>query len=116
MADHQLNRADVHSIAQEPAGAFVTEVVPVQVDLAELLAVDAHRVSPRFVSWPFATSGNDSQAVLKFATNSPADEPNTNACGPRAAQALENRRHSSLWIEGNAAVLRILRVPAGIAI
>jgi hypothetical protein len=41
VAEHQLDRPDVHSIAQEPAGALVTEVVPVQVDLSKLGAIDA---------------------------------------------------------------------------
>ena len=36
-----LDRADVHSITQEPAGALVTQVGPVQIDLPELLAIDA---------------------------------------------------------------------------
>ena len=41
VTEHQLDCSDVHSIAQEPTGALVTQVVPVQVDLPELLAVDA---------------------------------------------------------------------------
>jgi hypothetical protein len=32
-------------VGEEPAGAFVAQVVPVQVDLSKLLAVDS---SPRF--------------------------------------------------------------------
>ena len=40
MAEHELDRADVHSVAQEPTGALVPEIVPVQVDLSELLAID----------------------------------------------------------------------------
>jgi hypothetical protein len=48
VAEHQLDRADVHSIAQEPTGALVTEVVPVQVDLPELLAIDASTVFRAF--------------------------------------------------------------------
>ena len=40
VAEHQLDGADVHSIAQEPTGARVTEVVPMQVDLPEVLAID----------------------------------------------------------------------------
>jgi hypothetical protein len=42
VAEHQLDRADVHSIAQEPTGALVTEVVPVQVDLTESLMIEAN--------------------------------------------------------------------------
>jgi hypothetical protein len=54
VAEHQLDRADVHSIAQEPMGVLVTEVVPVQVDLPELLVIDAGTVFRAFrvVSWP----------------------------------------------------------------
>ena len=36
---HQLNRTDVHAIGKEAAGAFVPQVVPVEVDLAQLLAI-----------------------------------------------------------------------------
>ena len=36
-----LDRADVYSVAQEPTGALVTEVVPVQVDLPQLDAINA---------------------------------------------------------------------------
>ena len=48
VAEHQLDRADVHSIAQEPTGALVTEVVPVQVDLPELLPIYARTVFRAF--------------------------------------------------------------------
>src|SRR5207253_3553241 len=48
VAEHQLDRADVHSIAQEPTGALVTEIVPVQVDLPELLAIAASTVFRAF--------------------------------------------------------------------
>ena len=41
MAEHQLNRADVHVLRQEATRALVTQVVPVQVDLLELDAIDA---------------------------------------------------------------------------
>ena len=40
MAQHQLNRPDVHVLRQEATGALVTEVVPVQVDLPKLGAID----------------------------------------------------------------------------
>jgi hypothetical protein len=48
VTEHQLDRADVHSIAQEPTGALVTEVVPVQIDLPEFLAIDASTVFRAF--------------------------------------------------------------------
>ena len=38
---HQLNDADVHAVSQEAARALVTQVVPMQVDLLQLGAVDA---------------------------------------------------------------------------
>jgi hypothetical protein len=41
MAEHQLNRPDVHVLCQEATRALVTEVVPVQVDLPQFGAVDA---------------------------------------------------------------------------
>ena len=40
VAEHQLDRSDVDAVSQQPAGAFVTQVVPVQIDLPELLAID----------------------------------------------------------------------------
>jgi hypothetical protein len=36
MAEHQLNRADVHVLRQEATRAFVTQVVPMQVDFRSL--------------------------------------------------------------------------------
>ena len=39
MTKHQLNGADIDAVGQEPASAFVTEVVPVQIDLPQLLPV-----------------------------------------------------------------------------
>jgi hypothetical protein len=41
MAEHQLNRTDVHVLRQEATRALVTEVVPMQVDLPQLGAIDA---------------------------------------------------------------------------
>ena len=41
VTQHQLDGTDVNAIAQEPAGAFVTQIVPVQVDLPELLSIDS---------------------------------------------------------------------------
>jgi len=41
MPEHQLNRADVHVLRQETTRALVTQVVPVQVDLPQLGAIDA---------------------------------------------------------------------------
>jgi hypothetical protein len=34
MAEHQLNDADVDAVRQQPAGTFVTEIVPMKVDLS----------------------------------------------------------------------------------
>jgi hypothetical protein len=41
MAEHQLDRADVHVLREEATRALVTQVVPVQVDLPQLGAIDA---------------------------------------------------------------------------
>lgn len=41
MAEHQLNRADVHVLRQEATRALMTQVVPVQINLVELGAIDA---------------------------------------------------------------------------
>jgi hypothetical protein len=41
VTQHQLDRSDVDAIGQQPACTFVTQVVPVQIDLPKLRAVDA---------------------------------------------------------------------------
>jgi len=41
MTEDQLNRAQVKTLGKPAAGGFVAQVVPVQVDLSELLAVHA---------------------------------------------------------------------------
>ena len=40
MTEHQLDDANIDSVGQQPARPFVTEVVPVQVDLFEPVAID----------------------------------------------------------------------------
>jgi hypothetical protein len=37
--EHQLDDPDVDVVCQEAAGAFVTQIVPVQVNLLQLLAL-----------------------------------------------------------------------------
>jgi hypothetical protein len=39
--EHQLDDADVDAVREEAARAFVTQVMPVQVDLTQLGAIDA---------------------------------------------------------------------------
>lgn len=39
VSEHQLDNPDIDAVSQEATGAFVPEVVPAEVDLAELLAV-----------------------------------------------------------------------------
>ena len=41
VTEHQLDNPDVDAVRQEAAGAFVTQIVPVQVDLPELLSIDS---------------------------------------------------------------------------
>lgn len=41
MTEEQLNRSQVEPFREPAAGGFVAQVVPMQVDLGELLAVDA---------------------------------------------------------------------------
>jgi hypothetical protein len=41
VAEHQLNRPDVHVLRQKATRALVTQVVPVQIDLPQLGAIDA---------------------------------------------------------------------------
>jgi hypothetical protein len=39
VAEHQLNDADVDTVGQQSAGAFVSEIVPAQVDPLQLLTI-----------------------------------------------------------------------------
>ena len=39
VAEHQLNDSDVHAIDQQPTGAFVTQIVPAEVDSPYVLLV-----------------------------------------------------------------------------
>jgi hypothetical protein len=39
VSEHQLNDPDVDAIGQQPARAFVTQVVPAEVDPFELLSI-----------------------------------------------------------------------------
>ena len=39
MSEHQLDDANVDAVGEQPAGAFVPQVVPPQVDALELLTV-----------------------------------------------------------------------------
>ena len=41
MSEHQLDDPDVNAVREKPARAFMTQVVPVQVDLPQLLALDS---------------------------------------------------------------------------
>jgi hypothetical protein len=88
MAEHQPNRADVYVLRQEATRAFVTQVVPVQVDLPQLGAIDAGTWLGALRVVAIAIRSSDSQAVLKLATNSPAGDPKTCAFGPRDARRL----------------------------
>ena len=47
VAEHQLDRADVDAVGQQAAGAFVTQIVAMQIDLLELRPVD-----PNARRWP----------------------------------------------------------------
>jgi hypothetical protein len=40
VSEHQLDDTDVHAVGQQPAGAFVTQIVSVQIDLPELGAIN----------------------------------------------------------------------------
>ena len=68
VSEHQLNDADVHAVRQQPAGALVTQVVPVQVDLPQLLAIDPNPGLPRPVREPgleyMATLESEMEAAI----------------------------------------------------
>jgi hypothetical protein len=85
-SQHQLNDPDVDAVREQAAGAFVTQVVPSQVDLLELMPIplrsllsglrfDAVREEPQ--SFP---AGLDVRLVDALAL------PNKNASGPSAAR------------------------------
>jgi len=73
MAEHQLDRPDVHVLCQEATRALVTEVVPMQVDLPQLGAIDACTGSRALRLVPVGDQSNDSQAVLKMYAFGPRD-------------------------------------------
>ena len=113
MAEHQLNRADVHVLRQEATRALVTEVVPVQVDLPELGPIDAG-------AWLGALRvvaiGDQEQRLLgrlevghELASRR---SEHVRVWAERRA-ALQDRRQACLWVEWNAAILRILRMTTG---
>ena len=108
MSEHQLDDADVDAVRQEPAGAFVTQVVPVQIDLAQLGAIDASAGFARFVSWPLATSSSDSQAVLKLADVLAVLGSEHERVWPEFAASTQDGREAAVRIERNAAVLLVL--------
>ena len=52
VTEHELNDADVDAVSEQPAGAFVPQVVPTEVDPLKLLAIprDASAARLRLVS------------------------------------------------------------------
>ena len=47
VAEHQLNDADVDAVGMQPAGAFVPQVVPAEIDPLELLTIPGGTLSRR---------------------------------------------------------------------
>ena len=66
MSEHQLNDPDVDTVREQPARAFVAQVVPAEIDPLKLLAVPLLAPGPGFGSMPCASNGNVSQAVWMF--------------------------------------------------
>ena len=71
MSEHQLHDADVDAVRKQTTRAFVTQIVPVQIDPPERLAIDA---STRFRALRVVSVGHQLQrfpgrleAVLEFA-------------------------------------------------
>jgi hypothetical protein len=60
MAEHQLNRADVHVLRQEATRALVTQD-RVQVNLSQLGAIDTCTALPRFWRCARASAGDSSR-------------------------------------------------------
>jgi hypothetical protein len=64
VSEYQLNHADVNAVSQQPARAFVAQVVPPQIDPVQVLAIPGRAVSarprrdlagdrrPRMTRWP----------------------------------------------------------------
>jgi hypothetical protein len=94
MAEHQLDRTDVHSISQEPTGALVTEVVPVQVDLPQRGTIDAAPGFARLVSWPLADefSGIEESVRKALRSESPAHPWRASV-----RRTLKSRRGDQRW-------------------
>jgi hypothetical protein len=63
VAEHQLDDPDVDAIRQQPAGPFVPQVVPAQVDTPHLFLVPLQALLSALGSRPFARSFSVSHAV-----------------------------------------------------
>ena len=91
VSEHQLNDADVDGIGQRPAGALVPQIVPVQINLPQLVTIDPSSRSHALRVVPVRDQEDDSQAVLKLSWKSPSGEPNTNASNPSCPRRLRIR-------------------------
>ncbi|MEX2270005.1 MAG: hypothetical protein WD690_00950 [Vicinamibacterales bacterium] len=47
MSEHQLNDPEVDAVGQQPAGAFVSEIVPSQIDALQLRTIPLGTLSAR---------------------------------------------------------------------
>jgi hypothetical protein len=77
---------DVDAVGEQPARAFVSQVVPPQVDPQQLFAIPLGSATTRLGSPPWARRRTVSHAVWIFGCTAPASVPKTYASGPRAAR------------------------------
>ena len=99
MAEHQLNRADVHVLRQEATRALVTEVVPVQVDLPELRAIDP---CTRLRALGLVPVGDQEQRLpgrLEVGHKLASWRSEHVRVWAERRTALQDRRQASLWVE-----------------
>ena len=109
MAQHQLDDADVDAIREEPTRALVPEVVPVQIDFADLFAVPFRSLPswPRFDAMREQSERLPGRLDVRLIRSVRAAEhvrPTTKLRPP-----FENRRQPSFGVEGDPTVLFVLR-------
>ena len=89
---------------------MMTQVVPVQVDLLQLRAIDA---CTGFRALRFVAVGDQEQGLpsrLEVGHELASRRSEDVRVGAERRAALQDRRQASLWVEWNTAILRILRM------
>lgn len=113
VAEQQLNRAEVQTFGQPSAGRLVPEVVPMEIDLGEMLAIHAavrararrlDTVSDQYERLP----GRADRALIL------ASRGAEHVClRAEESTSLQQLRQTSLRLERNASRFGVLRVLGG---